>query len=328
MNHHLSHDLAKQNGNGINTLSKSIRLEGMRVLQRFGEVARILGCKSENMRGVGTAVFRKADNGAEYLRAIKKRLGIGIECINQSLEGKIGYATGWALMQPFVSSNSRNVAPTLTPMHPNPIVWDSGGGSFQISHGLGAVATTLDASEIKVRMYGSAIGSTTVTEMAVTLQGKSFAKCQSPNPLSQGGIESLIKTIKARLLCSKPEWLAAAITSTNDAGLPVVAIGGATCAFRICCLAVSMTGSSGDSENIPPSQQFEFTVTETRAAMKRLVRLTDPELEKKGFPQPSMVLPKLALVLSVMEVLGLVRVRYAASNGSTRGIAITPCIWS
>jgi len=277
-----SHDLAS---NGGEKLSTAMQEEGMRILSKFRKIASGHGCSADDMRGIATAVFRKAKNGGEFLQRIRDELGIMLRCIDQKLEGKIGYMTGRA----YAKAGS------------NVIVWDSGGGSFQI---------TGELKSGEVEMFGGALGSSVVTEMAVKLQGKSFTKVKSPNPMSLPDIESLQKAILSVVSSiPRPAWLAEAIGS----GAEVIAIGGATCAFRMCEMA---TGG-----------QKPFTLPRLEAAIKELKMRSDAELEQLGYPQETMLLPKLVLIASVMKALGFKSVRYEYTNGSTRGTLATKELW-
>jgi len=276
-----SHDLAS-NANG--ELSSAMLKKGLQVLREFNNVAAKHGCDKDNMRGIATAVFRKAKNGQEYLRLVRRELGIRLNCIDQDLEGKIGYMTGRA----FASSN-------------NVLVWDSGGGSFQIT-GEGKEAGV-------VEMFGEAIGSSVVTDLAVRLQGKTFDKCKTPNPMTPKDADRLQEEIHIMLEAKTiPLWLRQKL----DAGAEVVAIGGPTCAFRMCAQA---TGKN------------PFRVSDISMAIQELVGSTDDDFEAKEFLQPSMVITKLVLVMTVMKKLGIKSVKYSPTNGSTTGVLLTPQIW-
>jgi len=54
---------------------------------------------------------------------------------------------------------------------------------------------------------------------------------------------------------------------------------------------------------------------------------SDAELEQLGYPQETMLLPKLVLIASVMKALGFKSVRYEYTNGSTRGTLATKELW-
>lgn len=293
-----AHDYA---GEGKGALSTRIQTLGLSVLKRYRDEALSRGCRSQNIRGIATAVFRKCSNGQQFLDRVRKEMGIDVRCIEQDLEGRVGYRTGLALWSAAPESKAyaggKGPGSSLAP-----VVWDSGGGSFQI---------TTDTGRGKVKMFGGRMGSTTVTKIAVELQNKSFATCKSPNPLSRDGANAVFKAIDARVvkLLPAPKWLSGAL----NAGVAVVGIGGTTCAFRVAALAC---------------QKNPFGPKDIETATQQFVSKTDKQIGEMKMPQPAMVLPKLALVCSVMRRLGIIKLHYQQSNGSTRGLAVSPEIWS
>tara|TARA_B100000513_G_scaffold192098_1_gene118070 strand:- start:61 stop:531 length:471 start_codon:yes stop_codon:yes gene_type:complete len=71
-----------------NELSEMIQSQGLEVLGELSRKARALGAAES--AGIATEVFRKASNGAEYLRKIKDRLGIDVRLIAQEDEARLG----------------------------------------------------------------------------------------------------------------------------------------------------------------------------------------------------------------------------------------------
>jgi hypothetical protein len=92
----------------------------------------------------------------------------------------------------------------------------------------------------------------------------------------------------------------------------VIGIGGTTCAFRIAEMAVGCS---------------DYSVEQVGAALHRLVGSTDEQLRAAGYPQPEMVLPKLALIHTVMCTLGVRSVKYLACNGGCPGILTSAKFW-
>ncbi|GAB5369091.1 hypothetical protein AAMO2058_001375400 [Amorphochlora amoebiformis] len=170
----------------------------------------------------------------------------------------------------------------------------------------------------KVGMFGGALGSSVVTKMAVTHQNKDFAKIKSPNPMAPEDVKSLEKSIKSYLNeLSIPPWLSKAISEpkigSSEPKSSVISIGGYTCAFSVCQLATKAN---------------PFSAFDIRKSLKALVTLTDTEIQSRGLPQPTMVIPKMVLVLSVMDTLRIPEVYYFKTNGSTKGVVITSELWT
>ena len=53
-----------------------------------------------------------------------------------------------------------------------------------------------------------------------------------------------------------------------------------------------------------------------------LLEKEDAEMSAMGYPQANMLIPKLCLMLSVMECLGIQDVIYRVTNGSTEGLLL------
>ena len=92
----------------------------------------------------------------------------------------------------------------------------------------------------------------------------------------------------------------------------MIGIGGTTCAFRMAALAVG---------------RDEYTAADVGDSLARLLGSTDRQLRESGFPQPEMVIPKLALIRTVMQTLRVRSVRYLACNGGCPGILTTAQFW-
>ena len=130
----------------------------------------------------------------------------------------------------------------------------------------------------------------------------------------------------------------------------VCAIGGDTCMFNAARIAVALTraasmaaaGAAETAEAEAEEAALWFTADDVAAAIDVLRGSTDAELEEKGFPQPYMVVTKLALLEVALRALGMggsvgdcdgdggraaTRVRYCASTGSTLGMFSVPRLW-
>ena len=99
----------------------------------------------------------------------------------------------------------------------------------------------------------------------------------------------------------------------------VVCIGGDTCVFR---MAAYLLESNGEGK-IAETTMEKFSRDELyEKIIEMLLNKTDVELEEMGYPQANMLIPKLCLMISVMDCLNIENVIYRVTNGSTEGLLI------
>eukprot|EP00041_Stephanoeca_diplocostata_P013272 m.232502 g.232502 ORF g.232502 m.232502 type:complete len:373 (-) comp19277_c0_seq2:244-1362(-) len=271
-----------------NCLSAEIRATGLTTISRLVTKATELGCTTHSMAGIATAVFRRAHNGKDYLDDLQEQSGVKLELVSQEEEARLGYIT----------------ARTLTPSPDGAVVWDSGGGSFQIT---GTAAT-----------YLGPFGASGATKMCVEeVQAKDYESGISPNPMSLSDANQLIRLIQHKLssvpggigaadIVDPPPWIATA---------PIVlGIGGPNAIF---CLASEVLGG-----------QAEYTAAEIRSAISKVVGHTDNELAaqwctKDNSDPPKFVVTKLCLLCAVMELLHIRRVRFVPVIGCCAGVLVS-----
>ena len=154
-------------------LSDMIQLQGLNVVTEYMRKSKELQCTE--FRGIATEIFRKAKNGEEYLSKIA-RLGIGIRTVTQEMEAQLGYNTALVLL--------KNSKPEFSP-----VVWDSGGASFQI--------TRMHQGNLLV--YMGRLG--TSVSNAILFQEVYSGKCnqKSANPVEQAYCESLVNLLQEKL---------------------------------------------------------------------------------------------------------------------------------
>jgi exopolyphosphatase/pppGpp-phosphohydrolase len=211
---------------------------------------------------------------------------VSIRIIPQEEEGNLGFASALAHI------------PDADPHEM--VVYDSGGGSFQL--------TSWPRGAREKLAFNGPLGSTTVTvAMIEQVQKRSFRASQSPNPVTRDHLAAL-RGIVLDVLPSPPEAFVAAIAR---AGGLVVGIGEATSIFNIAALA---TG------------KMEYTSEDVWAAALRLIGRTDEQLAE--IPQPSMVLPKLVLLYTVMAHVSCRRLRYQRTTGVCSGVLTSPGYWA
>ena len=187
-----------------NTLSIDVQKEGIAVLSDLLNVARRYD--AQEYSAIATEVFRKADNGSEYVKRVKRELGITVNIISQEDEAVYGYRTLLAL-------SGRSAADNL-------IGWDSGGASFQIA--------TMKNNNLET--YVGSLGASVSTALCVTeVQNKEFTKESTPNPVFFPDVEKLRDVLRAHLK-PPPVWLSGEVYS----------VGGPNSIF---CLAASLLGT-------------------------------------------------------------------------------------
>ncbi|CAJ1404150.1 unnamed protein product [Effrenium voratum] len=139
--------------------------------------------------------------------------------------------------------------------------------------------------------------------MLVEVQGHSLSTKSSPNPVTSQEADELLVQLKEKL-SETPSWLQ---------GGEVTAIGGPNSMF---CVA---------SEAL---ERRSYQAHDIRAVLGELLGLTDEELMTRAFCQgelrepPGFIIPKLALLLAVMEHCQLKEVQFCAAIGSCPGLLI------
>ena len=260
-------------------LSDAVQAEGIKVLHALRTEVLASGCTAYT--AVATEVFRKAPNGAAFLQRVRAELGLEIALVSQEEEAQIGFRTAVAVGQ-------RGRAATLA--------WDSGGGSFQLSREV-AVGEEAGAPP-GLRTYVGALGASVATAAMIEhVQKRRLAETASPNPASCEEAELLVAHCRAQLE-TPPPWLRGAALAT--------AIGGANSIFR-CVEQVThdldpAAAAAAAAAGAPPGR---FGVAAVRAALEACCGLTDAALAEKGHVEAPMVVPKLCLLLAVLEACGL-----------------------
>lgn len=203
----------RQSGDG--TLSSAIQDQGMEVMRALVAKCQELGVGAGSRCAVATEVFRKASNGADYLRRVKEELGLEAPIVTQDAEARLGFLTAVALQgRP----------------EDEVVCWDSGGGSFQM--------TSADPDGGPLRTFLGPLGSGNSLAMLVEeVQGRSFAEHPSPNPVSDADAAALVVKMKA-CLSEPPPWLRGAL---------VTAIGGPNSMFQLAADVLGSSTYAGDS---------------------------------------------------------------------------------
>mmetsp|Transcript_3486 Transcript_3486/g.6548 ORF Transcript_3486/g.6548 Transcript_3486/m.6548 type:complete len:338 (-) Transcript_3486:547-1560(-) len=273
----------------LQTLDRS-----MDVLRRFkGICSSEFSVPVECMSGIGTAVFRKARNGAEYLNQVRRELGIRLSLASQDEEARIGFLTAVALH----GGDSDTIAS-----------WDAGGGSFQLA-------------DSNMNYFLGPCGDSDVCETLVSrIRRARFEPGSSVNPVSLDEVNAVIEDIRARIsqqltLGKPPQWLA---------NKQVVSFGFLTSAFRIC------TDVAGNPRFEPAQlrRELQRLVGKNDEQIQSELNATSPHPRQDPYPEVGMALPKIALVLSVMLALKIDRLQYYETNGSCLGLLLHEVLWA
>ncbi|CAK9034100.1 FK506-binding protein 2 (Peptidyl-prolyl cis-trans isomerase) (PPIase) (Rotamase) [Durusdinium trenchii] len=286
----------KQSSDG--NLSEAIQEEGLSVLRQLvGECERLRVPREAARCAIATEVFRKAQragNGAGYLEKVLKELALPVRVLSQHEEAEVGFRTALALADV-----------------PNVICWDSGGASFQITmrgdDGLQGPKPGIltSSSTFDLPGYLGGLGTGVVTSICVEeVQKRTMAPKVTPNPVDSKAADELVVALKTRLDVV-PSWLKQSV---------VTAIGGPNSMF---CVAFEALGKR------------QYRPSEIREVLKSVVDQTDEELSSRAFCQgelrepPGYIVPKIALLLAVMEHCEISEVHFCSTIGSCPGLLIS-----
>jgi hypothetical protein len=287
----LRHDLESSSDE---TLSASILSLCEKTLLQFKAKGEELGVSEWN--GIGTAVFRKAKNGSEFLSRMCSQHGLPIGVVSQQVEGQLGFLSAQA------------VAPSYLKQE-NIISWDLGGGSFQLT----------DSS---YNVYKGPYGSTHALSTALSAKNIKFSPAATPHPMSRTDFEVLLDALTETLgTIQDMNEGKKVLSSIGQPKAHVIAIGGTTCAFRMCAMVQKKYGPKEDSPH-------EYSVQPWTASdihgyvVDNMLGQVDDHFSTENFPQANMLIPKIALVIAIMNRFEIPRVTYCATNGNTEGMLL------
>lgn len=267
-------------------LSADIQEVGLQTLREMTEKAATLGA-APPYAGVATDVFRKARNGASFLERVRQEVQLDLSLVSQDEEATLGLLTAVALCPAASEAELLNV-----------LAWDSGGGSFQVSN--------MAPNATVPRSYGGQWGSSVAwSGMIELVRGQTFAQ-QTTNPVSRVEADRLVALIRDDIAKTPTEaWLSE--RSTSGATV-LIGIGGDTCIFR---MVEQITGKS------------QQTLADVRAAIDALLNQTDAEVEALGLEEEyEYAVPKLCLMVAVIEHLKLPALHYQPAVGNTAGLLV------
>jgi exopolyphosphatase/guanosine-5'-triphosphate,3'-diphosphate pyrophosphatase len=249
---------------------------------------------------VATEVFRKASNGDEYLARVRNVLPGQVKILSQDDEARLGFSTGVAL------ANYKAVKPVEAGL--DTVVWDSGGGSFQMTTvSTGGVLDTYMGSIGAIRSYKLLVENVRGQDVA-----ESSVK-SSANPVTRIEVEQLMSAIMSELT-EAPAWL-------RD--VQVLAIGGPNSIFQLATVVI---------ESIEGKRPSSLTLQNVRLALEHCCGKADDELRfASSYPHAdpaSLLLPKLCLLLSVMRKTSIRNVTPILCIGSCAGLITSEDYWA
>lgn len=177
------------------------------------------------------------------------------------------------------------------------ICWDSGGASFQI--------TSRSSGGGPLRAYTGTWGTGVVTAALIEkIQGHAFSEKPTPNPVKAAEAAAIVSHIKQDLPAAA-EWLS---------GKDVTAIGGPNSQFHI---AWELLGVE------------RYTLPDVQRALAEVVGKSDEEMallpccRGELREPPGLIVPKLCLLMSVMEHCSISSVTFRLCTGSCPGLLIS-----
>lgn len=170
--------------------------QGRALIKTYSE--KIKALKVTKTAAIGTDVFRKATNGAQYLESLKKDFNIEVTVIDQQYEARLGYAAARSL----IKTDGKNV-----------VVWDVGGGSTQISAFVNG----------ELKFFFPNLGSVPFKDAIIQkIQKKDPSVQKTPNPISRKQAKMAAELAKKETT-ETPKWLSQVLSSPEGV---VYGIGG------------------------------------------------------------------------------------------------------
>lgn len=282
--------------NQINTISKETEIKAVKAVKKFvDESKEIAGNSTLKVRGVATAVFRKAgDRGKEVLGSINDAVGAEfIKELTAEQEGKLGLSTA---RMAFAEKYPNNPLPN--------VCWDSGNMSFQI---------TYQTNDKKIFVLEGGIGSADVqSQYAVSILGYDkydFEKTKY-QPVSTEQIEKFLSMVLEQLPQSNKEFLDILIQEQYH----IVTFGGKDTIF-------GMIGGALGKTKISIENVKEFL---NRLADRK--ELDEKLLDVYGAWAPY-IIPRTVLLYAVMSYYGIESFEDFNTLGTTKGLLLIPELW-
>ena len=315
-------------------LSEDIQAQGIKL---FKEIIDIIENWKESYAshypkidviGVGTEVFRKANNGAKFLKTVENQTGLRIELIPQQLEAKLGFLTGRAailtldgdvLTKQFNYDTSKNL-----------VVYDSGGGSFQITwtHSNNTPTNSSGCEDVLNTVLKPSGLAPTLYDL-LELQMKD--QHGTPNPVSYETAIKLVDILIEKFIDPVD------IKALTEGFAPVfLSIGGINSHVRLAADILIRIKAEEDLETTMDytldkristvTKFYSFTEQSVTLALKRICGKEDRELEMFAYyenAEPvSYMVPKMCILLSVLKGYKIPKLNWIMSCGSCFGLIL------
>lgn len=279
-------------------LSDEIQEKGVEIISYYINIAKDLNV--QEFSGIATEVFRKANNGILFLKKVE-HMGIPVVLLTQEMEAEVGYGSVMAMggddiMKDLIKNNKINVD--------RGCVWDSGGASFQI--------TTYDHTKNppKLLTFMGCYGTSITTALLVKqIQKRELVKNISSNPVTKDHSMIVIQSIKSSLDSPVPAWLL-----NRDV---VFSASGRNSIFKLCCDILTISRNS----DVPI---ISFTLSDAEEALDNCLERSDEELYKyvdfEHSDGPGGIVPKLCLLVAVLQYAGIKTVYTVTCIGSCAGV--------
>ena len=310
-------------------LSTEIQDLGLATLRDLKEIA-VNKHNASDFVAIATEVFRKAKNGQEFLDKVKDQLNLNVIIIKQEMEAEIGYATGIGALNIYSETidddNNKNNNTK------NPIIWDSGSASFQMTR-----VNPNDSS--KYDIYMAAYGTSVVSKLLLYIMNKNTTNnitkstVDSINPCTIDCVQLLIQQLMDELPPVVP-WLLPPLVPisstcmyTTNTTNHVIAIGGRNSMFHTAKAIVLY------HQGLEYTNDGMFTLTRDAVweCISHCVNKTDDLLYKyvdfEYSDGSKSIIPKLCLLYSVMNKCKLDHIQVVFTYGSCLGILNSSEYW-
>lgn len=292
--------------------------------------------------GVATAAFRRSANGAAHVASVGARHGLRLVVVDAAAEGELALLT--------VAASLGLPAPALSGglgrggglgggggLPPGLVVWDSGGGSFQLTAAASGGRAGLD-------VYQGGLGSADAAAAWATLTSVGAV------PAGEVHVTALLRVLTTRIVVDGGGGGAAAARVAAAArygtGAGVVGVGGDRSLFAIAATAVGVVDGApitvggvesalwAAASDLPGGWRRRRGRRRGAAAIGAPAGGTRSAAVGEVSPPPLLppadverVVVRLALLLAVMRTLGVDRVRYVRATGVCGGVALWPPLW-
>jgi hypothetical protein len=230
----LSRDLearavADDTNNKAPSLSEEVIDELRSILTRFRDVALQYGVANKRIAGGGTAVFRKLGAaGVALLASLSSELGIRLSVLPQPLEAKLGFNAGVVLSNAAATSLSAAAETATAAARADAsgsstntgglVVWDSGGGSFQMTMRAPLSQPTSPSASLSLSSSISSSHSSSTSTSSSSLSSSDFVDYGVP--LGSGVVTAMLLRLQRHkrdgATTTETEKMTEATTTTTD----------------------------------------------------------------------------------------------------------------